>query len=305
MQTPDRISRVPRAVPSLWKSRSGDARACIRRAGTIQRHQNAVAEVLDVIRRDPSAPLTVETLARVANMSHYHFLRTFEEVTGVTPHRFITALRMEQAKRLLLEQTLAVTAICFEVGYNSLGTFTRLFVEYVGTTPKRFRKFGASFGQQPLEWLVTGYFAQQRSRYTKGTISGFVWAPAKWCGAIFVGAFGSSVPERLPIDGTLLVQQGRFELALPSLDRTYCVMAAGFPSNSTIAQCLVPAQHDLLVASSVIRQGRDELTSRRELTLRKPHMFDPPIVTALPLLLNANPYQANRNSGEASRQRNR
>jgi AraC family transcriptional regulator len=73
------------------------------RSQTLECHRRSIQHVLDVMRRDPSAPLNLEAMAAAAYMSQFHFLRVFEEVTRVSPARFLAALRMHQAKRMLLE----------------------------------------------------------------------------------------------------------------------------------------------------------------------------------------------------------
>src|ERR1700735_4494171 len=96
-----------------------------RRRETIDAHKQAVKRVLDAMRLNQSDPLDLTKLAKIALMSRYHFLRVFEEVTGVSPLRFLASLRIELAKRLLIETSLPITTICFDVGYNSIGSFTR------------------------------------------------------------------------------------------------------------------------------------------------------------------------------------
>src|SRR5207237_652416 len=81
-------------------------------------------------------------LADSACMSAFHFSRVFSAVTGISPARFLAALRMAAAKRLLLASERRITEICMDVGYNSLGTFTTLFNEFVGIAPTRFRELG-------------------------------------------------------------------------------------------------------------------------------------------------------------------
>lgn len=82
---------------------------------------------------------SLDTLAEVANLSPFHFNRLFRRATGIPPVQFLYALRLEQAKRLVLTTGLPITDICFEVGYSSLGSFVRRFTEMVGCSPGRLR----------------------------------------------------------------------------------------------------------------------------------------------------------------------
>src|SRR5256885_3290481 len=72
-------------------------------------------------------------LAEVAMMSRFHFHRTFTAYTGTSPGRYLAALRMQAAKRLLVRSNLRVADICFEVGYGSVGTFTSTFADRKST----------------------------------------------------------------------------------------------------------------------------------------------------------------------------
>jgi AraC-like DNA-binding protein len=252
------------------------------RSDTLERHRRAIRNVIEVMWRDPSAPVDLEALAAAAYMSRYHFLRVFEDVTSISPARFLAALRMHQAKRLLLETTLAVTSICFEVGYNSLGTFTRLFTDSVGVNPSSFRKLGEVWAGRSLEALTPDKL--QGPLRSGPTISGSVRGPADFHGVIFLGAFSSPIPHQRPVNGSLLLHQGRFELALERGGRYRCLLAAGFAANSDGVDYLLPSLDKVLVASTLLGCGGESLEVPA-LVLRPAEPFDPPILTALPILL--------------------
>jgi AraC-like DNA-binding protein len=84
-------------------------------------------------------PLTVAQAARVANLSPYHFHRTFKLAFGQTPMQFLQGRRLEAACRLLSATELPVTAVCLEVGFESLGAFSWLFRRRLGVSPRDFR----------------------------------------------------------------------------------------------------------------------------------------------------------------------
>lgn len=69
----------------------------------------------------------LDEAARQAYLSSFYFSRLFAEVFGETPHEFVTRLRIERAKRLLLAENASVTDICFDVGYESPGSFSTRF----------------------------------------------------------------------------------------------------------------------------------------------------------------------------------
>src|SRR5439155_19448265 len=84
-------------------------------------------------------PITLSALAAEVYVSPFHFSRIFARATGVTPGRFLTAVRLFEAKRLLLTTSLTVSDIVCSVGYSSVGTFTSRFARAVGMTPTQYR----------------------------------------------------------------------------------------------------------------------------------------------------------------------
>jgi len=96
--------------------------------------------VLGYIREHLQAPLTLRDLAAVAHLSPYHFARRFKASTGLPPHQYIIARRIERAKQLLRGQDdLSLAQVAARVGFWDQGHFTRHFKRLVGVTPKRFR----------------------------------------------------------------------------------------------------------------------------------------------------------------------
>lgn len=87
-------------------------------------------------------PLDVATLAAVACLSPNHFIRQFKLTFGETPHQYLYRRRIERAATLLRSTKRPVTEIAIEVGYGSLGTFTRTFVRLMGRTPSAHRALG-------------------------------------------------------------------------------------------------------------------------------------------------------------------
>ena len=84
-------------------------------------------------------PLDVRAVAAVAHISEAHFIRTFRAVFGETPHRYLQRRRVERSMFLLRETDRSVTDVCLDVGFTSLGTFSRMFREIVGETPSGYR----------------------------------------------------------------------------------------------------------------------------------------------------------------------
>jgi AraC family transcriptional regulator len=100
----------------------------------------AVLEAISSIRDRYFESITLADLASEVFVSRFHFSRMFADATGVTPGRFLTAVRLFEAKRLLLTTSLNVSDIVCSVGYSSVGTFTSRFSRAVGMTPTQYRE---------------------------------------------------------------------------------------------------------------------------------------------------------------------
>src|SRR5215813_9793925 len=85
-------------------------------------------------------PLSLDQISEKACFSRYHFLRLFRQAFNQTPHQYLIERRIEKAKELLKGDELRVTDVCFEVGFQSLGSFSTLFQKRVGHAPVTFRE---------------------------------------------------------------------------------------------------------------------------------------------------------------------
>jgi transcriptional regulator GlxA family with amidase domain len=94
----------------------------------------------DAMDRSYAEPLDVPALARIARVSEAHFIRTFRATFGETPHRYLQRRRVERSMWLLRETDRSVTDICLDVGFTSLGTFSRTFRDIVGVPPIAYRR---------------------------------------------------------------------------------------------------------------------------------------------------------------------
>jgi AraC-like DNA-binding protein len=104
-----------------------------------------------------SQPLDLNELSQAANLSRYHFLRAFRGAFHMTPHEYLTRKRIERAKELLAESNLLVTEICFEVGFESLGSFSTLFHRIVGWSPSIYRARAWEMRKNPLKFIPHCY----------------------------------------------------------------------------------------------------------------------------------------------------
>lgn len=268
---------APRAVPVPQPGRPSRPPAAA--------HYEAVSRVIELMHEKLEEPLSLQDMSRVAFISQFHFNRVFRQVTGIPPHQFLYALRLETAKRLLLTTEESVTDVCFDVGYNSLGTFTRRFTELVGLSPSRFRALMESTSS-----VLQGVMPQAEGEAAPGHfIEGNAATPEGFKGTIFLGLFSTPMPQGSPVVGTVLTQPGSFRLP-PAPDGDYYILAAGLPWSDDHREYLL--YESALRGGTPVRVRQGKAVGPAELVLRPPTQFDPPILLSLPLLLAGGPQGA-------------
>lgn len=254
------------------------------RDGTAAARLRAVERVIAAMHTRFREPLTVESLARVALFSPFHFDRFFAQITGVPPLRFLAAVRIQQAKRLLLLTSYPVARIAGEVGYNSLGTFTRQFTLYVGVSPSRFRRSAEEVSRR----CTAAAHACRASEPLAAAGDGVrveVRVPEDFTGLVFLGAFASALPRSLPVACTVAEGTGTAHLA-PVPDGRYLLFGAGIAPGGTVAESLLCGDAPRGRGGPfTVRDGRVREPVRIE--LRPPAVTDAPLVLALPFAFAA------------------
>lgn len=251
-----------------------------KRAYTAEHHSRAVERVISTIRGRLDEGISLTEMAGIAYMSPYHFNRTFRQVTGIPPRRFLSALRIEAATRMLLNTDHSVTDICLDVGYSSLGTFIRRFSRVLGVSPMRLRsrtRLSISDLLQPLTDNGDG-----ATPGAQPSVRGRIAAPPSFSGPIFVGLFSSAIPEGAPVACTVTVRDGGYHIAsVPP--GTYYLLALALPWPDKL--------HDFFRYECALRGGgrlvkvSDGPVECEEITLRSALPTDPPILLNLPNLL--------------------
>lgn len=222
--------------------------------------QRAVERAIGTMRANLGEPLTIEDLARSAMFSKFHFCRIFRRATGTSPARFLSALRLAEAKRLLRTTTMTVTGICHEVGYSSVGTFSTQFNLRVGTTPNAYRHFNGFSPKTPAP--------TESNTVVRGNILAPNGIPS---GPIFVGLFPTRIPEGRPVRHTVLDGPGPYALT-------------GVPEGDwqLLAHLIEPRDVPFVGWRGAITV-RPDLTARlADLPMRPMRCFDPPVLIALP-----------------------
>jgi AraC family transcriptional regulator len=255
-----------------------------------EQHLRAVSRVISAMRERLAEPLTLHELARIAYLSPFHFNRVFRLVTGIPPGRFLAALRMSEAKRLLLESHMSVTDICISVGYSSLGTFTTQFTTQVGAGPREFRRLGAVYGDLAVAEMLQAQPSTDGD--ASGRVAGHIYI-SKPDMLIMIGLFPSFLALGRPVACTSTYGPGFFQLAgVP--DGTYRLLAAAHSPEATVSDVLVadcrPGQW-VGATNAPITVQRGQAAGQVRLTLAPAADTAPPIITGIPLLPRTSPQR--------------
>jgi len=250
------------------------------RRDTLEAYERTIERVVQHMKEHLDQPLDLDEIARIAATSKFHFVRVFDEVTGTTPHHFLASLRVQRAKELLLATDSSISDICLQVGYNSLGTFSKTFSTLVGLSPQEFR--GLPRRLTPLQFgKAIWHFLASGQKVSGRRLTGVVEGSARLRGFTFVGAFTGGVPQGVPFSGTVLLKPGEFCIQRPDLAEFH-LLAAFIPLSADLTTIVTTLPVGWVASYRV--QASDELSAPPRLRLRPLRTTDPPIVLALPAL---------------------
>jgi AraC-like DNA-binding protein len=109
-------------------------------------------------------PIDLNAISDEACFSKFHFMRLFKEIYGWTPHQYLTHVRVERAKRFLAAGE-TVAKACFDVGFDSISSFTGLFKRRTGMTPAAYQadrlRVQDEIAGRPLKH-IPGCFAEKK-----------------------------------------------------------------------------------------------------------------------------------------------
>jgi AraC family transcriptional regulator len=251
--------------------------------------QPAVMRAITSMRERYHDPITMHEIASEVFVSPFHFSRIFARDTGVTPGRFLTAIRLFEAKRLLLTTSMTVSDIVCNVGYSSVGTFTTRFSRLVGMTPTQYREpeVGALLVAVAPEYhrLPTPAELTEADRLrppvravTGGSVVATVHLPPEAAVAnVVVGAFDSGIPQNAPVAYAATPNSGSTELMLGDVPAgEWTILAAAEPVNG------YPNAGPMYLATPrrpvPVTTGR---VTRIALRMRPVSSLDPPIAVTL------------------------
>ncbi|MER7760780.1 AraC family transcriptional regulator [Streptomyces sp. NPDC097619] len=238
--------------------------------------EHAVRRAIGYMHVNLGQDLTIDDMARTAMFSKFHFTRIFRDVTGTSPGRFLSALRMQEAKRLLVLTDFSVADISSQVGYSSVGTFSSRFKACVGVSPSAYREFGGV-----LPKMAQHVDAGPRGAGTGGSVAHslalrgrVVLPPGNEPGTVFVGLFPTRVRQGRPVRWAVLEEPGSFELRdVPS--GTWHILVHTTPYGAEEgAEVLSVGQHGPVT----VRPGA--LLRPAEIVLRPLDVLDPPVLLA-------------------------
>ncbi|SPE40940.1 AraC family transcriptional regulator [Candidatus Sulfopaludibacter sp. SbA3] len=98
-----------------------------------------VTRVLRMVERHPGGSHTLRDLAREARLSPYHFLRTFQRLTGVTPHQYLLRARLRTAATRLITGRVKILDLALDSGFGDISNFNRTFRAEFGVSPRAYR----------------------------------------------------------------------------------------------------------------------------------------------------------------------
>jgi AraC-like DNA-binding protein len=108
-----------------------------------------VTRAVRLIDDQPAGDLTLGSLAKEAGLSPYHFLRTFEDLTGATPHQYVMRARLRQAAARLLSEPAKILDVALDSGFGDVSNFNRAFRAEFGSSPRAYRMRNRSCTRHP------------------------------------------------------------------------------------------------------------------------------------------------------------
>ena len=224
-------------------------------------------------------PLSLDEIADSAILSKFYFSRVFRSLTGTSPGRFLSAIRLFKAKNLLLETEMSVTEVAYGVGYNSLGTFTSRFTRSVGVSPGRYRAMSLA-GTHSLRDM-----APAPGPGPHGEVAGECSFPeTDDTLRVYIGLFPGPVVEGIPVACQVVDRPGPFVLRDVPVGTWYLRAAAvGLSQTERMPWQRRPA---LLGEHGNPHVGPNGRVAVGEMVLRPAGFLDPPILRALPELDN-------------------
>lgn len=226
----------------------------------------AVGTMIERMNADLMCEQGIDGLAKETFYSKFHLTREFVKRTGTTPRRFLAALRMQEAKRMLLTSGMGVADVCTTVGFSSVGTFSSRFTQLVGVSPKLWRQ---------CEGVLSP--ASVKPGTGAGQIHGTVSLPDPLPNqGLYVAAFADTIVQGPPVAATLVSSPGHFVLdGVPAGTWTVVALTSGTASSDS------PVEEEEIRGYAKAVAIEDAPNTRSlpvRLSCRRVELFDPPVV---------------------------
>jgi AraC-like DNA-binding protein len=257
---------------------------------TTERHRRVVLRAIEHMRANLADPHNLDKLSDIACCSRWHLVRVFSEYTGVTPMTFLSMLRFQAAKAMLLETDEKIINIAYDVGFSSLGSFGRRFTELVGFSPRALRQGAKRFDPAQFRTLIRRMAEQFHKDDDAGYICGSITLGLSaqrllehhGGGHVFLGVFTGNSPSGIPQSCSIAGFPGPYRLPLRAEGKASILAAAWQTEGDPISILL--SRNLLLGRSAEITAGR-AVRRQVDLTLDLETVDKPPVLLALPLLL--------------------
>ena len=99
-----------------------------------------ITKAKNFIREHHAEELSLPQVAQFANTSRFYFCKLFKRATGLTFTNFLSHVRIERSRNLLINPQLRVCEVAYEVGFQSLTHFNRVFQKLLGQSPTQYRQ---------------------------------------------------------------------------------------------------------------------------------------------------------------------
>jgi AraC family transcriptional regulator len=258
---------------NLVEFRSGNMPAP---AGESRSNADAVAQVIRQMKRPVNGTVTLDEWADYALMGKFELIAAFKRLTGIPPKAFHNAEKLEIAKRLLVFESMSVTDACFEIGFESVGSFVSKFSQCVGIPPGNYAREMSAIGfAKAFGAAILGGWPPARTPGQDRTLV-FEW-PAGWDRRCLIAALCQRpYPSGMP---------ATWRFVPPTSGRA--VVDANFDGYCLVASMPVIPRLAELVNFRPALIGRERLAGDRQeirVRLRAPSIFDPPVTLAVPAL---------------------
>ncbi|WP_198659348.1 helix-turn-helix transcriptional regulator [Nocardiopsis sp. FIRDI 009] len=250
--------------------------------------RESVRQAVSSIHTRYSEPITLADIAAEVFVSPFHLSRVFAQEVGVPPGKYLTAVRMFEAKKRLIASPMTVCDIVHSVGYNSVGTFTSRFTRAVGMSPRQYRHpeverllvaASGGFNRIPSRRELNRVGRRRVGhRHSGGRLSGVIELPRTHPDTtVLVGAYQERIPQQAPV----------VHLALPALGRTEFTLTGIPPGDWTVIAIAMPEgtpqpRENVFVGSCptrvTVHAGAD---SRTRIPMRRLAPTDTPIAITL------------------------